>query len=209
MSDSYFEAMLSYIQGYPIGTLFTLSDFEGMSSYDSIRKNLTRFTNGGLLRRIVSGVYQLTVDFSNCGDELKYPTPHEVAYILAKSNKWEVIPGTEITRYNFGLSNDPPKVISYYISGPSYKYSYGENNEIHLEVKNCKGKFMGKVSPKCAEVISAFMDTKNYPIGAEEVCHFSRILSEETKMEMMRDIAFVPPKLRPVFEIICGVYGKI
>ncbi len=206
IESSYAEAIYSHIRSMPEGSLFVLSDFNKLGTYDSIRQNLVRIKDKGAIRRIIPGVYQSRYSHSAV---TPYPTPQQVADKLAQDNKWEIAPCTELARLELGLPANMPGVPTYFSSGPNCRYAYGENEEYQFRLVHVGAKFLSNVPFDCATVISALMDTEKYPICAADIYHLANTLPEFTKDALIQYLEYAPVKLRSVIEILYGQYGKI
>ena len=56
MQSSYSEQIKQRIENSPSGTIFINSDFTDIAETETIRRNLNRITQTGLLRRVLNGI---------------------------------------------------------------------------------------------------------------------------------------------------------
>lgn len=204
MSDFTYEAAIrEAIFSMPEGTVFAMGDLQDLTSYDSLRKVLSRFCTAGHIERITQGIYR----FAPKGSEGAQTDAAEidVANALARNNCWQILPGTEAARYFLGISDTAPNYFLYLSTGPTSTYSYGKGKKVRL--LHSGGKFMTSMSEKPALVTSALMDLKYHSVTPHEIAVLSSSLTQEEKDLLMAERMYAPARLRPVFEIICGKYG--
>ncbi len=58
MVDGYSKQIQEQIKAASEGTIFISSDFAHIANTETIRRNLNRLTQAGMLRRILKGVYE-------------------------------------------------------------------------------------------------------------------------------------------------------
>ena len=212
MYNNSFSYLRNIVFSREEGTLFSVQDlvaglnaFDPEASYDSVRRVLSDLSQKGCIQRICNGIYRKVNVESALANTA--PSVDEVLALLARDNNWIIRPGTEMAREMLGLSFDPAHRNVYACSGLSYKYTLSTGGVFRLE--KCSGKFMtaDAVTEKAAIVTIALLDLGNHRISAEELAHLSKTLTKEEKFDLIRAIPYVPARLRPVFEIICGIYG--
>lgn len=203
VSDSYHSAIRSRIISMVPGAVFSVSDIEDCGSYDAVRKSLSRLSDGGLIQRVLIGVYWFMPGQNITADN--YPNIEDVSWALARNNDWIIMPGTELCRYQLGLRNDPPEVPDYLSSGPSKTYVYGGN--VRFRMQKCPGKILTFLSPKSAVVVAALLNLSEHPVSAEDIIHLANTLDTETKQLLLKEKKYIPARIRNVIEIICGTYG--
>ena len=205
VSDSYHSAIRSRITSMAIGTVFSISDVEDCGSYDAVRKSLSRLADGGLIQRVLIGVYWF-MPGQNITSDI-HPSIEDVAFALARNNDWIIMPGTELCRYHLGLRKDPPEVPDYLISGPSKSYVYG--GTVRFRTQKCPGKILTFLSAKSAVVVAALLNLSEHPVSAADIIHLSDTLDLETKQLLLQERKYIPARIRNVIEIICGTYGVV
>lgn len=212
MNNNSFSCLRNIIFSREDGALFSLNDlmlslndFSPEASYDSVRRVLSDLSIKGCIQRICNGIYRKV----NMDSALAHTAPSidEMLALLARDNNWVIRPGTEMAREMLGLSFDPTCKNVYACSGLSYKYDLSTGGSFYLQ--KCSGKFMTSpaVTDKAALVTIALMDLANHSITAEELAHLSATLTKEEKYDLIKASPHIPARLRPVFEIICGIYG--
>lgn len=204
MSNQTYESSIrNALLAMPNGTVFAMNDLQDLASYDSLRKVLSRYSVAGHIERIFQGIYRV---ISNNSETLEPDaSEHDVANALARNNNWQIIPGTEMSRFLLGLSDNAPDYFLYLSTGPSNTYSYGKKKKVKF--LHSSGKFLNAMSEKSALVTCALMDLKFHNITPHEIAVLSSTLTQEEKSHLMAERMYAPARLRPVFEIICGKYG--
>ena len=84
MANSYSKQIQDQIKAAAEGTIFISSDFADIADTETIRRNLNRLTQAGMLRRILKGVYEKP-KYSKLLDEYVAADPEAVANALARS----------------------------------------------------------------------------------------------------------------------------
>ena len=205
MTYSIFNTLRDQIFAMDEGTVFTLQDLGMDVPYTSIRRILSDLSQDGYIQRITNGVYRAVNKHSALAR-----TPSATKDILSaimRDNSWVIYPGTEMARRILGLSYDASLPELYFSSGRSYTYKLEIGGTLRL--RYCGGKFMTSpaVTERTALVTIALMDLYAHPITAEELAHLSNTLNKEEKLDLIKALPYIPARLRPVFEIICGTYG--
>ena len=184
--------------------VFAIADFRSLGTYDAIRKALSRLTGDQMILRIVSGIYRLNPAHFEGVPLL--PSSESVAYALARNNCWKILPGVELARHRIELTKNLPSVPQYLSTGPKTRVQYAPGH--CLLFVHSSSKIFDSLTTDAAIVISALSDLDHHQITAEEVAHLSRTLSPATKEELLKALRFVPPRLRPIVELINGCYGR-
>ena len=84
MANGYSKQIQEQIKAAAEGTIFISSDFADIADTETIRRNLNRLTQAGMLRRILKGVYEKP-KYSKLLDEYVAADPEAVANALARS----------------------------------------------------------------------------------------------------------------------------
>lgn len=193
-----------YILSFPHDTIFAMSDFSDFGSYDAIRKALSRCMRQKLLLGVVNGIYRL--DPETFHDAPAVPSHRDVAYALARNNRWGVLPGTELARHEIGLSEKPPAFPVYLSTGPKTRVEYAPKHRLLLV--HSASKIFDGFTYNAALVIIALSDLDRHKITLDEVVFLSQKLDAETKENLLKNLPFAPPRLRPIIELINNCYGK-
>ena len=91
MANGYSKQIQEQIKAAAEGTIFISSDFADIADTETIRRNLNRLTQAGMLRRILKGVYEKP-KYSKLLDEYVAADPEAVANALARSYHWTIAP---------------------------------------------------------------------------------------------------------------------
>lgn len=193
-----------YILSFPHDTIFAMSDFSDFGSYDAIRKALSRCMSQKLLLGVVNGIYRL--DPETFTDAPAVPSHRDVAYALARNNRWGVLPGTELARHEIGLSEKPPAFPVYLSTGPKTRVEYAPKHRLLLV--HSASKIFDGFTYNAALVIIALSDLDRHTITLDEVVFLSQNLDDETKENLLKNLPLAPPRLRPIIELINNCYGR-
>lgn len=193
-----------YVVSQTPDTVFAMSDFGDFGSYDAIRKAVSRCMSQNLLVRVVNGIYRLNPE--TFSDAPAKPSYEAVAYALARNNRWGILPGTELARYRVGLSKEPPTFPVYLSTGPKTRVEYAPKHRLLLV--HSGSKIFDGFTYNAALVIIALSDLDRHKITLDEVVFLSQKLDAETKENLLKNLSFAPPRLRPIIELINNCYGK-
>ena len=103
MANGYSKQIQEQIKAAAEGTIFISSDFADIADTETIRRNLNRLTQAGMLRRILKGVYEKP-KYSKLLDEYVAADPEAVANALARSYHWTIAPCGNTALNLLGLS---------------------------------------------------------------------------------------------------------
>ena len=112
MANGYSKQIQEQIKAAAEGTIFISSDFADIADTETIRRNLNRLTQAGMLRRILKGVYEKP-KYSKLLDEYVAADPEAVANALARSYHWTIAPCGNTALNLLGLSTQVTAVWSY------------------------------------------------------------------------------------------------
>lgn len=114
---------------------FTAKDFIELGNIKTINKSLERMEENKVIRRIISGVYDI-LEYSTILKEYGTPSINGVAQALARAHNWKICPsGTSALNY-LGLSTQVPAQYIYVSSGPYKTYSIGNTELIFKHTNN-------------------------------------------------------------------------
>jgi len=112
MAISYSGQIRARIGEAPEGSVFINSDFADIADTETIRRNLNRLTQAGMLRRILKGVYEKP-EYSELLNEYVAVNPDTVARALARNYHWTIAPCGNTALNFLGLSTQVTAVWSY------------------------------------------------------------------------------------------------
>ena len=151
MANGYSKQIQDQIKAAAEGTIFISSDFADIADTETIRRNLNRLTQAGMLRRILKGVYEKP-KYSKLLDEYVAADPEAVANALARSYHWTIAPCGNTALNLLGLSTQVTAVWSYISDGPYKTYEW---NSTKLEFKHRTNKEITGLSYMTSLVIQA------------------------------------------------------
>ena len=196
--------ILSFMYAKPHDEVFTVEDFDALGSYDAVRKALSRLAQSENIERISMGLYRLNPKW--CNDVPVLPSHEAVAHALARRSHWRILPATELARRRIGLSDEDPNLPKYLSTGPKARVEYAPGHEVLLV--HSAAKLFDGLTNEAAIVISALSDLDKHRITIDEIAHLSKELAPDVKENLIENLSLVPPRLRPIIELICDYYGR-
>lgn len=100
------------------GSLFVVSDFLHLGSYEAVKRALARMAKTPNITRVMRGLYQKA--------DTTPPSPFDVAFALARQHAWTIVPSgdTALILLGFKQSSDP--AIEFISDGPYRKIQYDD-----------------------------------------------------------------------------------
>ena len=89
MINGYSRKIQERIRTAAEGSIFVNSDFADIADTETVRRNLNRLVQSGILRRILKGVYEKP-EYSEMLKEYVAADPDAVAKALARSYHWKI-----------------------------------------------------------------------------------------------------------------------
>ena len=130
---------------------FTAKDFIELANIRTINKSLERMEKATVIRRVISGVYDIP-EYSSILNEYGAPSINAIAQALARANNWKICPsGTSALNY-LGLSTQVPAQYIYVSSGPYKNYEVGN---VELIFKHTNNRLMFDSADETAILIQA------------------------------------------------------
>lgn len=130
---------------------FTAKDFIELANIKTINKSLERMEKGEVIRRVISGVYDIP-EYSSILSEYGSPSINSIAQALARANNWKICPSGTSALNNLGLSTQVPAQYIYVSSGPYKSYVIGN---MELIFKHTNNRLMFDSSDETAILIQA------------------------------------------------------
>lgn len=159
------------------GTVFVNSDFASIADAETIRRNLNRLVQVGILRRVINGVYEKP-KYSKLLDEYVATDPETVANALARSYHWSIAPCGNTALNLLGLSTQVTAVWSYISDGP---YRTFEWNNTKLVFKHRTNKEITGLSYMTSLVIQALKTIGKLNITSDIIMMLSEKMTEKDK----------------------------
>lgn len=185
MANGYSRQIQERISNAAEGTVFVSSDFADIADTETIRRNLNRLTQAGMVRRILKGIYEKP-EYSEMLKEYVAADPDAVAKALARSYHWTIAPCGNTALNLLGLSTQVTAVWSYISDGP---YKIYEWNSTRLEFKHRTNKEITGLSYMTILVIQALKTLGKMNVTSKTVQALQSRLSEEDKVAMLKEAA--------------------
>lgn len=200
MANGYSKQIQDRISCALSGTVFISSDFADIADTETIRRNLNRLTEAGILRRILKGVYEKP-KYSELLKEYIAAQPDAVAKALARNYHWTIVPGGNTALNQLGLSTQVTAVWSYISDGPYKTYEW---NSTKLEFKHRTNKEITGLSYMTGLVIQALKTLGKANVTSEIIETLSAKLSKEDKAVMLLEAAESTDWIYDTIRQICG-----
>ena len=139
------------IEGMIPGTVFVPSDLFDIASIDNANTVLSRMAKSGEILRVMRGIYAKPL-YSELLGRYVLPSPEEVAYAIARSNKWTISPSGDTALNRLGLDTQVPAMYEYVSSGPYKQYGYGK---FTITMKHRANRDLIECSPLTCLIIQA------------------------------------------------------
>ena len=183
MANGYSKQIQEQIKAAAEGTIFISSDFADIADTETIRRNLNRLTQAGMLRRILKGVYEKP-KYSKLLDEYVAADPEAVANALARSYHWTIAPCGNTALNLLGLSTQVTAVWSYISDGPYKTYEW---NSTKLEFKHRTNKEITGLSYMTSLVIQALKTLGRSNVTPEVIQMLSEKLTDKDKQACLKE----------------------
>ncbi len=185
MSNGYSKQIQKRISNAAAGTVFVSSDFADIADTETVRRNMNRLTQAGMLRRILKGVYEKP-KYSKLLNEYVAADPEAVAKALARSYHWTIAPCGNTALNLLGLSTQVTAVWSYISDGPYKTYEW---NSTKIEFKHRTNKEITGLSYMTSLVIQALKTLGRANVTPEIIRMLSEQLTETDKEAMLKEAA--------------------
>ena len=200
MANGYSKQIQEQIKAAAEGTIFISSDFADIADTETIRRNLNRLTQAGMLRRILKGVYEKP-KYSKLLDEYVAADPEAVANALARSYHWTIAPCGNTALNLLGLSTQVTAVWSYISDGPYKTYEW---NSTKLEFKHRTNKEITGLSYMTSLVIQALKTLGRSNITPEVIQMLSEKLTDKDKQACLKEATESTDWVYDTIRQICG-----
>lgn len=200
MNSGYMRQMRERILQADTGTVFAASDFADIADMPTIRKNLQRLTQNGILRRILNGIFEKP-KYSDFLKEYVAVDPDSVAKALARNYHWTIFPSGNTALNRLGLSTQVSAVWSYVSDGPYKTYEW---NSTKIEFKHRTNKEITGLSYMTGLVIQALKTIGRENVTTEIMEKISVKLSEEDKYAMLTEAEESTDWVYRTIRQICG-----
>ncbi len=183
MANGYSKQIQERISNAAEGTVFVSSDFADIADTETVRRNMNRLTQTGMLRRILKGVYEKP-KYSRLLNEYVAANPEAVAKALARSYHWTIAPCGNTALNLLGLSTQVTAVWSYISDGPYKTYEW---NSTKIEFKHRTNKEITGLSYMTSLVVQALKTLGKTNVTPEIIRTLSDKLTEADKEAMLKE----------------------
>ena len=185
MANSYSRKIQERIRDAAEGTVFIGADFADIADTETVRRNLNRLTQAGLIRRVLKGVYEKP-EYSEMLKEYVAADPEVVAKALARNYHWSIAPCGNTALNLLGLSTQVTAVWSYISDGPYKTYEWDSTK---LEFKHRTNKEITGLSYMTILVIQALKTLWKANVTEKTIQILRFRLSKEDKAVMLTEAA--------------------
>ena len=199
MQSSYAGQIKQRIENSPSGTIFINSDFADIAETETIRRNLNRLTQTGILRRILNGIYEKP-KYSKFLREYVAVDPDKVAKAIARSYHWTIAPCGDTALNLLGLSTQVTSVWSYISDGPYRKYEW---NNACIEFKHRTNKEISGLSYTTILLVQALKTLGKERVSGEVIAILSERLTSEEKSTALKEAAESTDWVYNIIKKIC------
>lgn len=182
------------------GTVFLTSEFTDIATTTTVRKCLGRQVDEENIRRIMDGVYEKPV-YSNLLKEFIPANPERVAYAIARSFRWTIVPCGDVALNKLGLSTQVPVVWSYTSDGPYRKFSW---DNITLSFKHRANREISFMSETTTLVIEALKTLGKARVDDSVILSLRNRLPEEEKKKMLEEATGVSEWIYTAIRKVCA-----
>ncbi|MHB8962232.1 MAG: DUF6088 family protein [Saccharofermentanales bacterium] len=183
LNYGYFEKIKGRIIAYENGKIIIVSDFADIADSETVRRNLSRLAETGIIRRILPGIYEKP-NYSQLLNESIAPSPNNIAHAIARTYHWTIAPSGNTALNLLGLSTQVASTWSYISDGPYKKYSI---DEIIIIFKHRTNKEITGLSYKTALVIQALKTLEAERIDENVIATIRKHLSTEETVTMLNE----------------------
>jgi predicted transcriptional regulator of viral defense system len=185
MAMSYAGQIRQRIEESTEGTVFISADFADIADTQTIRRNLNRLTQDGVIRRVLNGVYEKP-KFSDLLQEYVATDPDAVAKALARNYQWTIAPSGNTALNLLGLSTQVSAVWTYISDGP---YKTFEWNTTRIEFKHRTNKEITGLSYTTVLVVQALKTLGRKNFTPDIMQTLSARLSDTEKSILLKEAA--------------------
>lgn len=203
MTNGYAKQIQQRIDKSSCGTVFVSSDFADIADTETVRRNLNRLAQAGVLFRVLKGIYEKPKYSEFLGEPIA-ADPREVAKAIARSYHWTIAPCGDTALNLLGLSTQVPAVWSYISDGPYKTYEW---NTTRLEFKHRTNKEITGLSYMTALVIQALKTLGKSNVTSETIEKLAAKLSDSEKDALLREARESTDWVYDAIRLICG--GRI
>jgi len=175
------------------GKIYFADDFISFGTSEAVKKSLLRFEKSGMLIRLAHGIYLYPVIDKKLGLGVLYPSVESIAKEIARRDKTRIVPTGLYALNVLGLSTQVPTNIVFHTDGAPRKLRI--YNQL-LTFKHVVPKNLSYKSELLMLVVSALKEIGEHSVSENHLNTVKKILSQETKENILRDINLAPVWIR-------------
>ncbi len=166
------------------GDIFIPSDFFDIAEAVKINKCLNRMVEGGLLRRIMRGIY-MKPRYSTLLNKDVPPKVDSIAKAIARNYGWTIAQFGDTALNLLGLTTQVPAVWVYISDGPYKSYEF---DGMTIKFKHTDNKNeLTNISYKAALVVQAFKTIGRENVTGRDLQKIARVLTEKEKLQILNE----------------------
>lgn len=183
MSYGYAKNIRKRVRVANDGTIFSISDFDDIAERETVRRNLSRLVDAGVLKRVLGGIYEKP-KYSKLLGEYLATDINAVAEAIARNYHWTIAPSGEKALNILGLSTQVPAGWSYISDGPYKTYKLENCN---LEFRHRTNKDLTGLSYMTILVIQALKTLGKEHVDKRIIQILSYNLTSSEKSMLLRE----------------------
>lgn len=172
------------------GDLVFPTDFRGDGTEVAIKQALSRLARSGKLTRLAHGIYFIPKTDPLLGTV--YPSPEEVAKMLAQKEKVNIRPAGAYALHKLGLSTQVPTKLVYITDGPSRLIKVGKTTIQFKATANKKLATKGSIS---ALLIQALEELNLQELDEKTRQKILELLKKEKPKLLKHDLTIAPARI--------------
>lgn len=173
----------------PGGLVFP-TDFRGDGTEVAIKQVLSRLARAGKLTRLSHGIYFIPKTDPLLGT--LYPSPEEVARMLAQKEKVNIRPAGAYALHKLGLTNQVPTKLVYITDGPSRIIKFGKTTIQFKATANKKLATKGSIS---SLLIQALEELNLQELDEKTTKKIQDLLKKENPKMLKHDLTIAPARI--------------
>lgn len=201
MNNSMERQIYSRISSFPLGTIFTNSDFYDLATQQTVKKALSRLAKSSDVHRLIDGFYTIP-NYSKVLEEYSFPTADDLACKIADKFAWSICPYGETALNFLGLSTQISNNYEFISDGPYRTYTYREKKIIF---KHTATRSISCFSKELSILIQAIKAYGKENIKDKEIKRMSIYCEKYIKENLIQEAKNVPTwiyeELRKISEI--------
>jgi hypothetical protein len=207
MSELITKKIKEHIAALNSNEAFVSSDFLDIANIETIQRLLSRLADEKKIQRILRGVYYQP-RFSELLQEYEAPSPHQVAFAIARKHNWNIAPSGVTALNMLGLSTQVSANWSYITDGIRSKKSFSFGN-ITIEYKPRSNREITGMSYKTALIIQGIKALGKGKVDDSAVKKLEGSLTWDEKKALLLEAKPAAAWVYQTIRTICGGNGNV